>query len=102
MIEHAREAMGLAAGRTRTDLDQNRELELSLIRLLEVVGEAANRVPERERKLYPSVPWRDVVDLRNRLIHGYDSVDLDVIWQIVQADLPMLLKALESPAAPSS
>jgi uncharacterized protein with HEPN domain len=98
MIEHAREALGLAAGKTRADLDQQRELELSLVRLLEIVGEAASRVPAEERKLYPEVPWRDIVDLRNRLIHGYDSVDLDVIWRIVCADLPALLEGLEQTA----
>lgn len=87
----------MAAARTRQDLEDDRQLSLSLVRLLEVVGEAANRVPEEERAIYPEVPWQDIVDLRNRLIHGYDAVDLDIVWQIVQVDLPALIEALEPP-----
>ncbi len=101
MLDHAREALDLVRGRTRKDLDEERQLELSLVRLLEIVGEAANRVPEEERRLYPSVPWRDIVDFRNRVIHGYDAVDLDIVWEIVQTDLPALVAALDRPTEES-
>lgn len=97
MLDHAREALELARGRTRQDLDENREYELSLVRLLEIVGEAANRVPDEERRSYPTVPWRDIVDFRNRVIHGYDAVDLDIVWRIVKTDLPALVAALQEP-----
>lgn len=90
----------MARGRTRQDLDENRQLELSLVRLLEIVGEAANGVPEEERRRYPTIPWRDIVDFRNRVIHGYDAVDLDVVWGIVEADLLALVAALEAPGGP--
>lgn len=96
MLDHAREAAEMAAGRTREDLDEDRQLNLSLVRLLEIVGEAANRVPEDERARYPGVQWQDIVDLRNRLIHGYDAVDFDILWQIVEIDLPELIEALEN------
>lgn len=98
MLDHAREAVEMAAGRTRQHLDDDRQLNLSLVRLLEIVGEAANRVPVEERSVYPEVPWQEIVDLRNRLIHGYDAVDFDIVWQIIQVDLPELIKALEQPA----
>jgi uncharacterized protein with HEPN domain len=71
MLDHAVE---LARGRTRTDLDTDRLLNLALVRLLEIVGEAANRVPKEEQTQYPRVPWPQIVGLRNRLIHGYDSI----------------------------
>lgn len=100
MLDHAREALEMARGRTRRDLDENRQLELSLVRLLEIVGEAANRVPEEERQRYPAVPWRDIVDFRNRVIHGYDAVDLNIVWEIVEGDLPALVAALEAPTGP--
>jgi uncharacterized protein with HEPN domain len=70
-------------------------LELSLTRLVEIVGEAARRVSEAFREKYPSVPWRDISDTRNRLIHGYDVVDLDVLWDVIQNDLPPLVVQLE-------
>jgi uncharacterized protein with HEPN domain len=64
MLDAAREAAALARGRTRADLDADRLLNLALVRLLEIVGEAANRVPSRERKRRPAVPWEEIVGLR--------------------------------------
>jgi uncharacterized protein with HEPN domain len=64
--------------------------------LAEVVGEAASRVQEDFRKTHPEVPWRDVVSLRNRLIHGYDVVDFDRLWDIVQHELPPLIQTLKA------
>jgi uncharacterized protein with HEPN domain len=98
MLDHAREALDMTRGRTREDLDEHRELELSLVRLLEIVGEAANRVPDEERARYPGVPWREIVDFRNRVIHGYDAVDLDIVWEILEKDLPTLVEALQRPS----
>ncbi len=95
MLDHAREAVAMAIGRTRSELDTDRQLNLSLVRLLEIVGEAASRVPAQERIRYPTIPWPEIVALRNRLIHGYDSVDFDILWQIVTDDLPPLIAALE-------
>jgi uncharacterized protein with HEPN domain len=63
--------------------------------LLEIVGEAASRVPADERAKYPGIPWAQIVGLRNQLIHGYDNVDFDILWQIVTQDLPPLVAELE-------
>lgn len=73
MLDAAREAVQMAQGKTRAELDIDRPLNLSLVRLLEIVGEAASRVPVDERALYSSIPWVQIVGLRNRLIHGYDT-----------------------------
>jgi uncharacterized protein with HEPN domain len=96
MLDHAREAIEMVRGRDRCDLDSDRQLNLALTRLLEIIGEAAGRVPQAEWSLYPSVPWYEIVGLRNRLVHGYDSVDLGILWQTVLEDLPPLILALES------
>jgi len=95
MLSHAREAVAMTQGKARADLNSDRQLNLALVRLLEIVGEAAARVPVEEREKCPQIPWLDIVGLRNRLIHGYDSVDFDILWQIVQDDLPRLIQALE-------
>jgi uncharacterized protein with HEPN domain len=95
MLDHAREAVEMARGKTRSDLDSDRKLNLALVRLLEIVGEAAARMTARERVQYTGIPWEAMIGLRNRLIHGYDSVDLDILWQIVTKDLPPLIKSLE-------
>lgn len=86
----------MAQGRSRADLDRDRQLNLALVRLLEIIGEAANRVPDEERIRMPEIPWPQIVSLRNRLIHGYDEVDFDILWQIVTRDLPLLVVALET------
>jgi len=96
MLDSAREAVELAHGSTRADLDTNRLLNLALVRLLEIVGEAANRVPDDERSRHPQIPWTAMVGMRNRLIHAYESVDLDIVWRIVADDLPDLIHALET------
>ena len=96
MLDHAREAVEMIRTRSRTDLDTDRMLNLALVRLMEIVGEAAAQTPEEFRSRHPQVPWRDVADLRHRLIHGYDTVNFDILWTIVQHDLPPLIAQLEA------
>lgn len=95
MLDAAREATQMAQSKKRADLDAERPLNLSLVRLLEVVGEAASRVPVGERTEYSGIPWVQIVGLRNRLIHGYDNVDFDILWEIITQDLPPLIAELE-------
>lgn len=70
-------------------------LELSLIRLVEVIGEAAAKIKQDDYDKYPAMPWTQVVGMRNRLIHGYDEVDLNILWDTIEIDLPMLVKELK-------
>ena len=94
MRDHAHEVVALMRGRTRGDLDSDRLLALAVVRLLEIIGEAAARVPAQERVRRPGVPWSSIVGLRNRLIHGYDDVDYDIVWEIVTSDIPSLISQL--------
>jgi uncharacterized protein with HEPN domain len=94
MLDHVTEAIAVAEGRSRTDLESDRLLNLALVRLLEIVGEAATRVTEDRRCRSPEIPWADIIGLRNRLIHGYDVVDFDILWDIVRDDLPPLATEL--------
>lgn len=95
MRDHAREAMQLAQGKTREEFLADRTANLAVVRLLEIVGEAANRIPPSDRDRHPQVPWAQVIGLRNRLAHGYDRVDLDIVWQIVTRHLPPLVAELD-------
>lgn len=95
MLDAAREARDLVSGRSRADYDGDRTLRLALVRLLEVVGEAAGRIPMDFRDSHPEIPWFGVVGLRNRLIHGYDEVDYDIVWRILTEDIPSLITRLE-------
>lgn len=87
MLDHACEAAEFVRNKSRNDLDTDRVLSLALVRLLEIVGEAANRVSNDLQAQYPQIAWRQIVSLRNRLIHGYDAVDMDILWQILQQDI---------------
>jgi uncharacterized protein with HEPN domain len=102
MLDYAREAVALARGRSRTDLDSDRLLQLALTRLVEIVGEAAGRVPAELQARHPELPWREVVSARNRLIHGYDFVDFDIVWEIVVSDLSQLIPLVERVIASES
>ena len=79
MLDHAREAAALCLDRSRRDLDSDRTLNLALVRLMEIIGEAARYVSEETRRQLSSIAWLQIVSLRNRLIHGYDSVDMDIL-----------------------
>jgi uncharacterized protein with HEPN domain len=96
MLKHAREAVALARSRHRSDFDGDRVLQLAMTRLVEIVGEAASKVAPDVRQRYSSVPWNQIVGMRQRLVHGYDSVDLEVLWDTVTDDLPTLVKQLEA------
>lgn len=95
MVDHADEALQLTLDKTRVDLETDRVLGLALVRLLEIVGEAAARVSDEVRVKHPEVPWAPIIAMRNRLIHGYDVVDKDVLWNILRSDSPLLVRDLK-------
>jgi uncharacterized protein with HEPN domain len=95
MPDHARKAIAAARGRSRDDLDRDDLLAAGLERFIEVVGEAASKVSDGTRRELPGIPWREIVGMRNRLVHGYASVDHDITWDVVAGDLPRLATSLE-------
>lgn len=95
MLESAEEAAEIARGKAREDMDRDRVLNLALARLLEIIGEAAARLSPEFCRRHPEVPWADIIGLRNRLIHNYRDVDFNILWQIIDADLPALIGNLK-------
>ena len=79
MLDHAREAVAMVRGRARRVVDTDRMLQLALTRVLEIIGETANRVTKEGQALYPDIPWPAVISTRNRIIHGYEAVDYDIV-----------------------
>lgn len=67
---------------------------LSACKLVEMIGESAAKLSTEERAAWPGVPWRDVIDMRNRLTHGYDTIDYDIVWEVMTIDLPPFLATL--------
>ena len=76
-------------------------LVLSLIKEVEIIGEAAHRVSDSTRDSLPSIPWADVIGMRHRLIHAYFDINLDVLWQTVVGDLPGLISSIEPVLPPN-
>jgi uncharacterized protein with HEPN domain len=77
MLDAAREASFFIQGKTRESLNTERMLALSLVRLLEIIGEAASRVSKEKQAQSPEIPWRQVIGMRNRLTHAYFDINLD-------------------------
>jgi uncharacterized protein with HEPN domain len=94
MLDAAQEALGFVVDKGRWDLETDRMLALSLIKEIEIIGEAASRVTEETRIACPRIAWTHAVAMRNRLIHGYFDIDLDRVWATVQYDLPPLIEHL--------
>ena len=94
ILDAAREILDFSDGKSRQDLDVDRKLNLSLVHLLEIIGEAAVGISDEFRQKYPHVPWKEIIGMRNRLIHGYFDIDLDIVWKTVQEDIPPLISNL--------
>ncbi len=97
MLDASKEALSFTTGRSRRDLDKDRMLGgvLSLVKDIEIIGEAASKVSLEVSTNTPDIPWMDIVDMRNHLIHAYFNVDLDIVWDTVTKDLPSLISTLE-------
>lgn len=99
MLDAAQKAIKATKTCNRADLEKDEMLTLAIVRLLEILGEAAKNVSIECRDSYPDIPWRQIAGTRDRLIHGYFDVDLDVVWEIISVDLPSLVPQLEKALA---
>lgn len=84
--------------KSREEFEKDKMAFAATVRELEVIGEAARRVPSEFREKHKEIEWRKIIGMKNKLIHGYDKVDLDVVWNVVKDELPKLeekLKAME-------
>ena len=88
--------MFIAEGHTRQDFDRNLELYLALVKAVEIVGEAATRVSGATQDNVVSIPWTQIIGMRNRLVHGYDTIRRDRVWLTVQADLLPLMETVRN------
>ena len=71
-------------------------LQFAVLRALELIGEAASKLPDSTHAAHPSIPWSNMIGMRHRLIHGYFDVDLDIVWNVVVGKLPDLIAWLDS------
>jgi uncharacterized protein with HEPN domain len=90
MLEATEKAIQFSQGRTLADLDNDEMFALAVVRLIEIIGEAATHVSEPTRQAYPAVVWQDISDMRNRVIHGYYDIDHQIVWDTLSRNLPLL------------
>ena len=95
ILEAAKAIRRFTDGVSREAFKTNEEKYEAVNRKLEIIGEAARRLSPAARNLFPEIPWRLVTAMRNILIHDYDDVDLDVVWDTIQRDVPPLIERLE-------
>jgi len=95
MRDAAQKAIKFSQGKTRNALETDEMLTLSLVKCIEIVGEAAARVTREHQSELPQIPWMQIVGMRNRLIHAYFQIDLDIVWNTVTQALPELIAELE-------
>ncbi len=95
MLDAATQALSFAGDRRREDLDQDRQLVWALIKAVEIIGEAAAQVSEEARSEAPNLPWRNIIGMRNRLVHAYYDINLDILWKTIIEGLPPLVTELK-------
>ncbi len=95
MLLAARDAQDVIANLTRDEFERNRTAQLAAAHALQIIGEAANRVSLQMHELHPEIPWRQMIGMRNRLVHDYGHIDLEIVWGTLQVHLRALVAGLE-------
>jgi uncharacterized protein with HEPN domain len=95
MLDAALEIHQYVKASKREDLDNDRKLVHSLVRLFEIIGEAASQISDELRENASQIPWLIIIGMRNRLVHAYFSINLDVVWKTSTEDIPSLIKELD-------
>ena len=95
ILEAAKIALNYVSGMNREDFLGDLQCQDAVIRRLEIIGEAARRISAKSQKKFSDLPWSDMIGMRNMMIHEYDGVDMYIIWETVNTDLPPLIDVIE-------
>jgi uncharacterized protein with HEPN domain len=95
IFKAAKLALSYLEGKTKEEFFKDTKCQDAVIRRLEIIGEAAGRVSAATTTKFPNLPWKKMVGMRNIMIHEYEDVDLGIVWDTVQNDLPPLITLLE-------
>ena len=95
ILDSSKLAVGYLANISYNEFKKNTAIQDAVIRRIEIIGEAANRISNTSRKRYDHLPWTEMKGMRNLLIHEYDEIDLKEVWNTVKNDLPSLIIEIE-------
>ncbi|MDZ7696736.1 MAG: DUF86 domain-containing protein [Deltaproteobacteria bacterium] len=96
ILDSGNAILNFVEGLTFESFCADRKTYSAVIREFEIIGEAVGKLPELFRKRHPDVEWQDIKDFRNLLSHEYFGVDLEIVWNVIKDDLPILLSAAEN------
>lgn len=96
MLEHAKFSIEFSKNITFESFKNDPKTAFAIVRTLEVIGEASNRVPDELKEKYSNLPWHKIRGLRNRIVHNYDDIDYEIVWNIVKIELPKLIQQIEA------
>lgn len=96
MLDTAVRTVRFSTGRTRAQLEEDEVFNYAILYGVQTIGEAASQISPDTRALLPELQWRQIIAMRNRIIHAYDDINLDVVWDTVTNDLPVLIAQLEA------
>jgi uncharacterized protein with HEPN domain len=95
MMEYAQKLLEFSSGKTQSAIASDEILSLAIVRLAEIIGEAAANVSEEKQQQYPQIQWRKIIGMRNRIVHAYFDIDMEVVWQTITQDIPALVSQLD-------
>lgn len=95
ITDAARTALGFVRHRQREDLDHDRQLVWALVKAIEIIGEASAQLSEEVKNQISAIPWRNIIGMRNRLVHAYFDINLDILWKTVTDGLPPIVAEIE-------
>jgi len=95
ILDGMNKAEVLLEGVSYSQFETDFRINFAVVRALEIIGEAAKRLPEELRHRYPNIPWKGMAGMRDRIIHGYDNVDLQIVWDVVVRDIPHIKPQIE-------
>lgn len=96
ILESISDIKEFTAGMTQESFSKDKKTIKAVVRSLEVIGEAAGKIPQQIRNRYPEVSWQEIIGMRNRLIHEYFGIDIDIIWQTIEEDMEPLEVIVQS------
>ena len=90
ILDAIAKAEAMLSGVDFETFEDDYQLNFAVVRALEIIGEATKRLPESVRDQYSEIPWKDMAGMRDRIIHGYDAVNLRIVWDTVKKRIPAI------------
>ena len=96
ILESCKKIVSYTKGKTEREFANDKKTIDAVIRNIEIIGEAANKIPKEEREKIQQIPWKEVVAMRNKVVHEYFDVNVPIVWETVQTDIPTLKKNIQN------